>query len=138
MAYPIAPSRQQHVSLSTCLDDRQRTDLLCHLVVEQLQSRASSGIWLSLDSAVECIQRWSKTKAVASAWLDAARVNHFSEQLASDLWQIRHLRSATRIASLRTAQGMLDNDSPFVRRMYAVCESRLLAHGMVEPRTLKS
>ncbi|ACC73860.1 hypothetical protein PPMP20_29645 [Paraburkholderia phymatum] len=120
------------------LEDGQRTELLCHLVVEQLLSRAGTGKWLELGRVVECIQRWTQTKGLAPDWMEGARLGELSGPLASDLWQIRHLRSTTRISSLRDLQGMPDSGSPFVQRMFAVCEARLLAHGMVAARTVRT
>ncbi|MEX3936662.1 hypothetical protein AB4Y32_33645 [Paraburkholderia phymatum] len=136
----IAPafSGQQPVSPSARLDDRQLIELLCHLVVEQLLSRAIAGIWLIPESLVECIQRWAKMKGVSPGWLEATRIGQLSEQLAFDLWKIQHLRGPTRITRFFDVQGMLDSDSPFVERMCAVCEARLLAHGMVAARNRQS
>ncbi|MPW21292.1 hypothetical protein GCT13_31555 [Paraburkholderia sp. CNPSo 3157] len=140
MTYHVTPvfSGQNTVSSSSSLDDGKRTELLCHLVAEQLLSRAIAGIWLTPESLVECIQRWARMKGVSPGWLDGTRIGQLSEQLAFDLWKIQHLRGPTRITSFFDVQGMLDNDSPFVKRMCAVCEARLLAHGMVEARSWRS
>jgi hypothetical protein len=129
-----ASSGQQPVSSSVGLDDRQRAELLCHLVAEQLLSRAIADVWLEPESRVECIQHWTTMKGVSPGWLEGTRISQLSEQLASDLWRIDQLRRLKRITSLFGMQGMLDTDSPFVKQVCVVCEARLLAHGMVSPR----
>ncbi|WP_143062432.1 hypothetical protein [Paraburkholderia diazotrophica] len=137
MTYHVArlfPGQQSASSLAR-LDDRQRTELLSHLVAEQLLSRAVAGIWLTPESLVECIQRWVKMKGVSPGWLEGTRIGQLSEQLAFDLWKIEHLRRPARITSFFDVQGMLNSDSPFVKRMCTICEARLLAHGMVEARS---
>ncbi|CAN7733926.1 hypothetical protein LJR267_009212 [Paraburkholderia hospita] len=125
-------STDRHLAASSDrLDEMERAQLLCQLVAEQLLSRAAVGTWLAAGNLVECIRRWAKVKGVRPNWREGVRIGRLSEQLASDLWAIKHLRSLPRITSFFAADGMVDDDSPFVTRLRDVCVARLIAHGMV-------
>lgn len=115
------------------LVETTRVQLLCQLVTEQLVSRAATDAWLSADNRVECIQRWAKAKGVSPGWLEGLRIGQLSEELAFDLWEIEPMRSLPRLFRFFADDGMVDEASPFVKRLRMVCESRLLAHGMVSP-----
>ena len=84
------------------------------------------------------MQYWANIKGVSPEPNEASRISELSEQLAFDLWQIKYLRPLERVSSLFGMQGMLDADSPFVKRMCAVCEARLLANGMVAARSRRT
>jgi len=129
---------RQRAPAPDSLVETARVQLLCQLVAEQLVSRAAEGDWLSADNRVECIQRWAKSKGVKPGWLEGLRIGQLSEELAFDLWAIEAMRSLPRLVRFFADDGMLDDASPFVKRMRMVCESRLLAHGMVSPPPRRS
>jgi hypothetical protein len=132
--YSLPSTSERHLAAAPdCLVETARVRLLCQLVAEQLLSRAAEGNWLKADNLVECIQRWATAKSVRPSWQEGLRIGRLSEQLAFDLWALEPLRSLPRLVSFFSDDGMLDEASPFVKRMRMVCESRLLAHGMVSP-----
>jgi hypothetical protein len=132
--YSIPTTSERHLAPAPdVLVETARIQLLCQIVAEQLVSRAAEGRWLPADNLVECIQRWSAAKCVRPGWLEGLRIGRLSEQLAFDLWAIEPLRSLPRLFSFLGDDGMLDEVSPFVKRLRMVCESRLLANGMISP-----
>jgi hypothetical protein len=108
------------------LDDPNRADLLCHLVVAQLIARARTGDWLRIDHLIEAKNLWSQVHNVAPDWLESVRLGHVSEQIAATVWTIEVLREADQhLLELFDDCWMLDYASPLVHGIHAICVARL-------------
>jgi hypothetical protein len=111
--------------MKSILDDRRRSELLCHLVVAQLVSRVRCNEWLRAIPLVESQRRWSHMNGVSPDGPEGVRLGHVSQQLAISIWDIELLRNVEVLATLFTDTGRLDYQSPIVRGISEVCTARL-------------
>jgi hypothetical protein len=108
------------------LDDPNRADLLCHLVVAQLIARARTGDWLRIDHVIEAKNLWSQVHNVAPDWLESVQLGHASAQIAASVWMIEGVREADQHLQELFGDGWaLDYASPIVHGIHAICVARL-------------
>lgn len=108
------------------LDDPNRADLLCHLVVAQLIARARTGSWLRTDHVVEAKNLWTLVHDIAPNWLESVQRVHISVQIAATVWKIELLREADQhLHELFDDGWKLNFASPIVHGIHAICVARL-------------
>ncbi|SDJ49104.1 hypothetical protein SAMN04487926_15513 [Paraburkholderia steynii] len=108
------------------LDEPNRADLLCHLVVAQLIARARTGDWLRTDHLVDAKNLWAMVHDAAPDWLESAQLAHVSVQIAATVWTIELLREADQhLPDLFDDGWKLNYSSPIVHGIHAICVARL-------------
>jgi hypothetical protein len=100
------------------LDDAQRADLLCHLVVAQLIARARTGDWLRTDHLVESKRIWSQANGVSPDWLDGVRLASVSEELAASIWANGLLHDLDELSKLFSDNWRRDYQLPVARGIH--------------------
>jgi hypothetical protein len=64
------------------LDDGERADLLCFLVMAQLIGHASTGKWLRTDHVVEAARIWVASNSTECDWLVRAKLARMAADIA--------------------------------------------------------
>jgi hypothetical protein len=64
------------------LDNADRADLLCFLVLSHLIGHASTGKWLRTDHVVEAARMWAASNSAECDWLERAKLARMSLELA--------------------------------------------------------
>jgi hypothetical protein len=108
------------------LNDRERAELLCFLVISQLIAHASTGEWLRTDHLVESTRGWLASNSARCEWLERAKLAQMSGTLALRFLLFAPFSDGTQILNLLTDGWRLDYRSPEVHRMLDVCAAHLL------------
>lgn len=114
------------MAMAGSLEPTLRHDLLCHLAVAQLLSKAQTDGWARADRVVEVIRSWSRDNNASVDWSESVMLAHLSQKLAVLLWMLKPLRNIRRLKTLYTADRRLDRKSPIVRGIREVCAARLM------------
>lgn len=107
------------------LDDAERVDLLCFLVMAQLIGHASTGDWLRTDHAVEATRMWMTSNSADCDWLERAKLAQMSVAIAPQFLVFPIFKDAKEIVKLFVDGWRLDYRSPTVRGMLDVCTEHL-------------
>lgn len=108
------------------LDDTERVDLLCFLVVAQLIGQATTGDWLRTDHVVEAGRIWTASNSSGCNWLERAKLARMSAAIAPQFVVFPCFRDAKELVKLLADGWQLDYRSPTVRGMLDVCTEHLL------------
>lgn len=111
--------------MPTKLDDTERAEMLCFLVMAQLIGHATTGDWLRTDHAVEAARIWMKSNSADCGWLERATLARISLDLAPQFLVFPCFRDAREIVRLFVDGWQLDYRSPTVRGMLDVCVEHL-------------
>lgn len=109
----------------TKLDNAERADLLCFLVMAQLIGHASTGDWLRTDHAVEATRMWTASNSAECDWLERAKLAQISAAIAPQFLVFPCFRDAKEMVKLFVDGWRLDYRSPTVRGMLDVCIEHL-------------
>jgi hypothetical protein len=107
------------------LDDVERADLLCFLVMAQLIGHASTGNWLRTDHAVEAGRIWAASRSTGCDWTDRATIAQKAAALAPTFLVFPCFRDTQELVKLLVDGWQLDYRSPTVRGMLDVCTEHL-------------
>jgi len=110
------------------LDNAERADLLCFLVMAQLIGHASTGNWLRTDHVVESGRIWAASNSIECDWLERANLAQMAADLAPTFLVFPCFRDAKELIKLLADGWQLDYRSPTVRGMLDVCAEHLLQH----------
>jgi hypothetical protein len=109
----------------TKLDNAERADLLCFLVMAQLIGHAGNGDWLRTDHVVEAIRMWLASNSAECGWFERVELARMSVDLAPEFLVFPPFRDAKEIVKLLADGWQLDYRSPIVRSMLDVCTEHL-------------
>ena len=109
----------------TKLDNAERADLLCFLVMAQLIGRAGTGDWLRTDHVVEATRMWLASNSAECDWFERVKLARLSVDLAPQFLVFPPFRDAKEIVKLLADGWQLDYRSPIVRGMLDVCTEHL-------------
>ena len=109
----------------TKLDNAERADLLCFLVMAQLIGHAGTGDWLRTDHVVEAIRMWLASNSAECGWFERVELARMSVDLAPEFLVFPPFRDAKEIVKLLADGWQLDYRSPIVRGMLDVCTEHL-------------
>jgi hypothetical protein len=109
----------------TKLENTERADLLCFLVLAQLIGYASTGDWLRTDHAVETTRMWAASNSAECDWLERAKIARISVAIAPQFLVFPCFRDAKEMVKLFVDGWRLDYRSPTVRGMLDVCMEHL-------------
>ena len=79
------PSNEIEMTEDNRLDDAERADLLCFLVMAQLIGHASTDKWLRTDHVVEAARIWAASNSADCGWLDRAKLARIAADIAPTL-----------------------------------------------------
>jgi hypothetical protein len=108
------------------LDNADRADLLCFLVLAQLIGHAGTGHWLRADHVVESARMWTASNSVDCDWLDRAKLARISAELAPQFLIFPWFKDPSAMVKLFVDGWQLDYRSPILRGMLDVCLEHLL------------
>jgi hypothetical protein len=126
MALCGQPSAQIEMTGDSRLDNAERADLLCFLVLAQLIGHASTGEWLRANHVVESARLWAISNSFNCDWLDRAKLARMSAELAPQFLIFPWFMDAAAMAKLFADGWQLDYRSPILRGMLDVCLEHLL------------
>jgi hypothetical protein len=109
------------------LDDAERADLLCFLVMAQLIGHATTGDWLRTAHVVEASRIWAASNSADCGWLESAKLARLAAEIAPTCLAFPCFRDAKEIVKLFVDGWRLDYRSPTVRGMVDVCMEHLLS-----------
>jgi hypothetical protein len=107
------------------LDNAERADLLCFLVMAQLIGHASTGEWLRTDHVVEATRMWVASNSAECDWFERATLARLSVDLAPQFLVLPCFTDAKEMVKLFVDGWRLDYRSPIVRGMLDVCVEHL-------------
>jgi hypothetical protein len=108
------------------LDDAERAELLCFLVMAQLIGHASTGEWLRTDHVVEAARIWAVSNSTDCDWLVRAKLARIAVDIAPMFLVFPCFREAKELVKLLADGWQLDYRSATVRGMLDVCSEHLL------------
>lgn len=108
------------------LDDAERADLLCFLVMAQLIGHATTGDWLRTTHVVEASRIWATSNSADCDWLERAKLARMAADIAPTFLVFPCFRDAKELVNLLGDGWHLDYRSPTVRGMLDVCTEHLL------------
>jgi hypothetical protein len=107
------------------LNDHERAELLCFLVMAQLIAHANTGNWLRTDHAVEAGRIWIASNSADCDWLERARLVQLSANIAPTFLVFPCFRDVQELLKLLADGWQLDYRLPTVRGMLDVCTQHL-------------
>jgi hypothetical protein len=110
------------------LDDAERADLLCFLVMAQLIGQATTGKWLRTDHVVEATRLWMAANCADCDWLERAKLGRMSADIAPTFLAFPCFWDPKELVKLFAHGWQLDYRSPIVRGMLDACAEHLLQH----------
>ena len=108
------------------LDNAERADLLCFLVLSQLIGHASTGNWLRTDHIVEATRMWLASNSAECGWFERVKLAQLSVVLAPQFLVFPLFRDAKKMVQLFVDGWQLDYRSSTVRGMLDVCADHLV------------
>jgi len=109
----------------TKLDNAERADLPCFLVMAQLIGHASTGDWLRTDHAVEATRMWVASNSAECDWLERAKLARIAVDISPQFLVFPCFRDEKEMVKLFVDGWRLDYRSPTVRGMLDVCIEHL-------------
>jgi uncharacterized protein (DUF1015 family) len=108
------------------LNELERAELLCFLVIAQLIAHASTGNWLRTDHAVEAGRIWAASNSADCGWLERARLVQLSANTAPTFLVFPCFRDVQKLLNLLADGWQPDYRLPTVLGMLDVCVEHLL------------
>ncbi|NPT39172.1 hypothetical protein [Paraburkholderia xenovorans] len=107
------------------LNEDDRCELLCYLIVAELVAMARTGEWLRTDHLVESGRIWCNANGARFDWQERISLGQIAAELAPLVRETFGLTREPSLVPLFVDGWMLDRESPVVCDIHEVCSRRL-------------